>query len=189
MAVDLFYYLSTLPYLKPGDPPPMGSAEFLARCRASLAPDLADAVAQAALLPPTEGAGTETMRRWFAFETFLRNSAAAIRLARFQRSGLTFTPRDTDYLSPSLRKQVEDALALPSPAERENALDMVRWRHLDEMESGHSFDQTLLEIYALRLLLLEKQASRNLKEGKAAFASVLQDGLSQAQASRVDTEL
>ena len=189
MAVDLFYYLSTLPYLRPGDPPPMGSAEFLARCRASLTPDLADAVAQAALLPSAKGNSTETMRRWFAFETFLRNSVATIRLAKYQRSGLTFTPRDTNYLSPALRKQVEDALALSTPPERENALDMVRWRYLDEMESGHSFDQTLLEIYALRLLLLEKQASRNLKDGKSAFDAILQDGLNQAQANRVDTEL
>jgi len=189
MAVDLFYYLSTLPYLKPDDPPPMGSAEFLDRCRESLSPDLAEAVAQAALLPTGQKKCTKTMRRWFTFETYLRNCAATIRLARFQHGGLTFTPKDTDLFSPTIRKQVEEALALSTPAEREKALDLIRWHYLDEMEAGHSFDQPLLEIYALRLLLLEKQASRNLQDGKAAFDAILQDGLRQAQDNRLDTEL
>ncbi len=189
MAVDLFYFLSTLPTLRAGQKPPFSVQQFLENCRSTLPPELAEVAERASLLPQDD-ATSETMAAWYAFETFLRNTTGELRLARLPRgNNLSFHQKESDHLSPGDQKQIEDAMALETPAEREAALDQVRWKFLDSLESCHVFDQDLLEIYAVKLQLLEKQASRTLETGKAAFQEILRNIHQQAVEHRVDAEL
>jgi len=44
----------------------------------------------------------------------------------------------------------------PSIFEAERALDLERWRLLDELSFGHYFDFDALLIYALKLKILER---------------------------------
>ena len=190
MAVDLFYFLSTLPTLRLGQKPPFTYQEFLEKCQADLAPELAAAALAAHLVPHVEAEDrvSPTADAWYDFETFLRNTVAAVRMTKLPRGNLLFPKVVSDYLSPSDRKAIEDAMAQPTPAEREAALDRIRWRFLDGLEACHSFDQPLLEIYALRLQLLGKQNSRTLEAGRDAFRELLENGIRQARQNRVDAE-
>ncbi|MBR0457773.1 MAG: DUF2764 family protein [Victivallales bacterium] len=189
MAVDLFYFLSTLPTLRAGQKPPFSVQQFLENCRNTLPPKLAAAAERASLLPQDEDS-SDTMAAWYAFEAFLRNTTGDIRLTRLPRgNNLSFRKKESNHLSPGDRKLIEDAMALPTPAEREAALDQVRWKFLDSLEACHTFDQDLLEIYAVKLQLLEKQSSRTLETGRAAFQEILRDIHQQALEHRVDAEL
>ena len=48
-------------------------------------------------------------------------------------------------------------------------LDLLRWRFLEEMETGHMFDFDGLCIYKLKLSLLEKYRYRKAELGKDNF--------------------
>ena len=51
----------------------------------------------------------------------------------------------------------------------EKMLDLLRWRFLEEMETGHMFDFDGLCIYKLKLSLLEKYRYRKAELGKDNF--------------------
>lgn len=178
MAGDLFYFLSTLPMLRWGEKPPMSYADFLAGCREALGDAEAVWLARVSLTPGAAPA-TALAARWQEKETFLRNVLAEQRASRRRQSAARWL-RPTTELSPGERKRIEDAMSQATTWEREQALDQLRWQCLDDLGVGHVFDVTLLEIYALRLRLLEKQQSRQAEPGREAFAALVAAGVEQA---------
>ncbi len=185
MALDLFYFLSTLPTLRAGEKPPFTYEEFLAQCAQSLPADMAAKLNVLRIVPGEGSASDESQARWFAFETYLRNVLAELRMNKFPRGSIQSRAHETDFLSPGIRKQLEDAMALSAPLEREEAIDKVRWNFLEELKSCHSFDFTTLAVYSLQLQLLEKQTSRDAARGGEVFQAILEKGLEQATESRV----
>ena len=106
-----------------------------------------------------------------------------------RKSNVVMTNHETNYLSAIEAKRIEEILAIASPLERENALDNLRWKFLDGLATSHTFCKGAVEIYALRLLLLEKQASRQYEAGKAAFDKLMNDGLEKAIKVRTTEEV
>lgn len=178
MAGDLFYYLSTLPMLRWGEKPPLSYEDFLAGSREALGSEAAAWLAQVSLVP-TAAPATALAVRWQEKETFMRNVLAELRASRRRQSAGPWL-RPTTELSSGDRKRIEDAMGLAATWEREQALDQLRWQCLDDLGVGHVFDLTLLEIYALRLRLLEKQQSRQTEPGREAFAALVAAGVEQA---------
>ena len=185
MALDLFYFLSTLPTLRAGEKPPFSYEDFLAQCGQSLPAEMFAKLQTLSIVPHTSAKADETQAQWNSFETFLRNVLAELRQGKFPRGTVQSKLRETDFLSPGVRKQLEDAMGLTAPLEREEAIDRIRWNLLEELKACHSFDFTTLEIYSLQLQLSEKQTSRSAERGSAVFQSILEKGLEQAAEKRV----
>lgn len=183
MPADLFYFLSSLPTLRWSEKPPMNHAEFLARCADNLGKEYAKRLTSLQLLP-SEEATSPLALQWRDFESFVRNTVAELRKAKLRGQKVTFTPRPTTHLSPGDAKRLEEIMAQSSPLERENALDLFRWKYLDDLASAHFYDFASLEIYALKLLLLDKQASRQFEAGQAAFTTLMEEGLKKARTVR-----
>ncbi len=184
MPIDFHYFISTLPMLKRGETPLISHSQLLDNCRSLLASSDAEAIAALSLDVTGEPCVSplETARQWHDFETLLRNTAAALRGARLHRTDVPQKP--TDFISQYIKQRIEEAFALPSPAERETVLDTLRWQFLDSLEHEHPCDLDTVAIYALKLLLLERIASRKLDDGMKAYKQLIADGVQQAEAAR-----
>ena len=60
-------------------------------------------------------------------------------------------------------------IAALDPAERERAVDMLRWRMLDELTWGNEFDFDHICAYRIKLRLAEKYRGRDAKSGRKSF--------------------
>ena len=183
MPADLFYFISSLPTLRWSEKAPFSYAAFMEKCTENLGRDYAQKLAQLQLLPSDEPKSL-IARQWLDFEAFVRNTVGEFRKAKLRRQNIVFTRHETSHLSPGDIKRLEEIMALHSPLERENALDLFRWKYLDDLAAAHFYDDSILEIYALKLLLLEKQASRQLARGQEAFKALTEAGLQKAQEVR-----
>ncbi len=187
---DFFYFLSSLPMPRWGEKPPMSYDRFIALCRSQLGDKLSDEVAALQLVPCENRDGMSPVAEaWNRFETFLRNTVGGIRKSRMRKSKTVMTKHETDYLSSLDAKRIEEILSIASPLERENALDNFRWKFLDGIETQHAYSKGAVEIYALRLLLLEKQASRQYEAGRAAFDKLMNAGFEKALNVRTTEEV
>ena len=100
-------------------------------------------------------AGYAILKKWRDFDTTLRNELVKIRSSRKKVDPAKYL-RESGYADPSVTHIAISAHRNPSVLEAEKILDQERWRHLDELASGHYFDIDFLIIYGFKLLILEK---------------------------------
>jgi hypothetical protein len=158
MASFHTYVVSSLPALMFGMKPPVSFNKFLSLCK-DLIHD--DELAVLAGLAASEGvmcagAQNETLRKWRAFDTVLRNELVEIRASRKKADPAKYLRLDGCPDSSYAAHMAINAYRKPSILEAERALDADRWRELDELSVGHYFDPDTLIIYGLKLLILEK---------------------------------
>lgn len=79
---------------------------------------------------------------------------------------------------------VAQAAAITDVAEREKLIDRIRWRHLDDLETGHDFDFEQLCIYRMRLSILDKYRNRNADTGREVFNTAVDRISSGASATK-----
>jgi len=188
MGADLFYFISSLPTLRLDGQCPFTSPDLIQQCRELLGEDIAARLEKIRLVPDNTEPVDGTVAQWYSFETYLRNT-----LAELRRSRLKLPPEDTGrhVKEPlySYRKRIEEAMALSSTVARENMLDSLRFAYLGELEAGHYFDLPSLELYLLKLLMLDKRSARKLPEGRANFDRLLDAGFTRANEKRIGDEL
>lgn len=176
--------------LRWGEKPSMTYGKFIEQCRGLLGDDLSAEIASLELLPgDTQEGASPVAVAWHDFEVFLRNTVGNIRRNKMRKANTVLSHHETSYLSSLDVKKLEEIMALQSPLERENALDLFRWRYLDSISGDFSYNRGAVEIYALRLLLLEKQTSRQYEAGKAAFDSLMNAGYQKALNARTTEEV
>ena len=101
--------------------------------------------------------GSEVLKKWKYFDINLRNELVKVRAARKKTDPLKYLRHD-EYFEPQIVHIASLSLRNPSIFEAERALDLERWRLLDELSFGRYFDFDALIIYALKLLILERWA-------------------------------
>ena len=162
----MFYgFLSAiLPDLVPGQAQEMSVAEFddMAAEHMSVR-DFADMTAYD---PAAKMKRPAFYRKLVLFDDYLNWKVACIRAEKLGISA-DYPPPDewfseVDYALPA-------AAASNDPAERENALDQLRWQFIDEQIIGHDLDFEYLCAYRLKLVMLEKHLRRNQADGKTVF--------------------
>ena len=182
-----FYYLvSSLPLLRWGSRPALSSEDFLAHCEGQVPPDLLADLARVSLVP-RDGAESAAEKGWGAWDTCMRNHVARARAHHLHRDANPALREETDAF-PNDRKELDDALTQGNPLARERAIDHLRWRRLDELESGHLFDRDRLVVYRLKLLLLEKWSRFDAEVGARNLDELVAAGLLQAADERVTTD-
>jgi len=78
-----------------------------------------------------------------------------------------------DYFS-EIDRGVQEAFSAKDPKLKEKILDNLRWKELDNLESGHQFDVTKLCIYKLRLMICEKWINRQIEKGETNLESIVE---------------
>ena len=159
MSAYYTYLISSLPTLAFGVKPPFSFEVFIQKC-GTLIPDTETEVisrisSRGAFALQDEG--SEVLKKWRYFDINLRNELVKVRAARKKVDPLKYL-RHNEYLEPQVIHIASLSLRNPSIFEAERALDLERWRLLDEISFGHYFDFDTLIIYALKLLILERWA-------------------------------
>jgi hypothetical protein len=111
--------------------------------------------------------------RWFTFENTLRNEMANQRGLRSQRDPIDYLRRNasgeiyTGYgrVSEIIRNAVQET----NPLQGERTIDQLRWDFLDELSLSHFFDIEALQVYYLRLQLVERQNRFKQEAGVKGF--------------------
>ncbi|MDD1715460.1 MAG: DUF2764 domain-containing protein [Methanolinea sp.] len=151
------YLIASLPMLHFGEKPPFSFERFLEQCRQFIPRQ--DFQLIAALPVAVQFSETGTMhgviRKYIEFEVALRNELVRLRAPRRSADPSVYlrtSPRiGTSILPPGIGTMGDLAIL-----EDEKKLDETRWKALDEMAIGHSFDLPLLITYAYKLLILER---------------------------------
>jgi len=153
------YLVASLPMLNFGSKPPLGLKEFLARCAELLGDKdyrlIRNAVSTQGFA--LDGRLTPALLRWKAFDLALRNELAKARAARRKTDASRFL-RGGQASAIQAMHLAQTALRQPNILEAEKYLDGARWHELDEIASGHYFDLEFLLVYALKLVILERQS-------------------------------
>lgn len=155
MPAYYHYLISSLPILQFNLKPALKTDRFIRVC-SGLIPGkelgILKAVVEGKDLPQDM---PSVLRRWFAFDTALRNALVKLRAGRKRKDPAGYI-RKTDYWGLSVGHSAMSAYKNTSLAESEKILDSERWRFLDELSRGHYFDFDFLVVYALKLLILER---------------------------------
>ena len=153
------YLISSLPTLAFGTKPPFSLEVFIQKCESLIS----DAEKENIRKISSQGAfalqdgNSEVLKKWRYFDINLRNELVRVRAARKKIDPLRYLRHD-EYSEPQIIHIASLSLRNPSIFEAERALDLERWRLLDELSFGHYFDFDTLIIYALKLKILERWA-------------------------------
>ena len=171
------YLISSLPALSFGQEPPFSWEKFCILCSEFIPEKDFLLLKQASIDPKdygTQDPGCAVLKKWFSFDTGLRNELAKIRAARkhlepqvFLRPGLS-----ADMAAVHLAHSAQRSPSIP---EAEKILDLERWHKLEEFSFGRYFDHDALIAYALKLLILLRwQKAKEAPVAQKLLAEVLQ---------------
>jgi hypothetical protein len=160
-----YFLIASLPLLAFDVKPPMSLDDFLKACEANLSEG--DAAVMRDLLE-TNGAGSDHpfALQWLDRETELRNAMARLR-ARNQKLSADAWLRPQAGAHVDLQTGVTEAFQAPDPLEREKALDLLRWRILDELAGLNPFSLEAVFSYGLKLRIVRRWADFNRDAGAA----------------------
>lgn len=151
------YVIASLPMLHPGMKPPFSFERFLEACRPLMSEEDFHLLAT---LPQPEHyfekrKRQRTIQRWIEFDVALRNELVRIRAAKKHLEPATYL-RLGGSVGSSLTLAVIAATMNASLLDAEKILDEMRWKKLEELETGHYFDLDHLIVYAYKLLILQR---------------------------------
>ncbi|MDI6759095.1 MAG: DUF2764 family protein [Candidatus Omnitrophota bacterium] len=166
------YLISSLPMLHFEARQVISSDNFLTRCLGFIPKKDIEALCSIFSLEPalTEN---QTLKKWLYFNTSLKNELVKLRAIRKKIDPLKYLRPDT-YSDSSIYHTALAAQRNPSPLEGERLLDRQRWQFLDELAIGHYFDLTILIIYALKLLILERWERINTADKKILLEKIME---------------
>ncbi len=175
--MSLYYFiLSSLPTLKYGEPPPIKSDDFLSVCATWLDAKKYEVIKNIELVPKQELSTKikpySALDQWHKWETCLRNRIVRARKTPFSVDPAFFIRPEKDYFS-EIDAGIQDAFSSSNPLNKEKIIETMRWKRLNELESGHMFDFYSLCIYRLKLLLLEKSELRKVDAGRKNFDEII----------------
>ena len=157
-----YFFSAALPELRPGETPPLALSEFDADAELQLTPRHYRMMVEEDPAARVYG----EMRR---FEEYLRTRIAEKRAEKLKIPA--------DFAEPEAFYSEVDAalgqLAQLDPAERERAVDMLRWKMLDELTWNDEFGFDHICAYRIKLRLAEKYRGRDAKTGRKFFDSAV----------------
>ncbi len=175
MKEQYYYVITSLPYLSLSEELPIRKDDFLANCQKYIKKTDFDILESISLFDAEKDeVSLDVIRRFFKWETGLRNS-----LVRLRAESLGLEPdefiRDeiVDHFQALL---AEEAFNADSPLMAEEILNKARWRYLDELEFEHYFDIERLVIFFIKLQILERTSSFDAEEGRERLNAIVSQG-------------
>lgn len=164
-----YYLVSSLPSLRSDGAMPFDYATFLSMCRSAVSDSK---YRQLEELTVASDKGP-LLKEWAAFYGVLSKEMTYQRSLKLGRPCEPPAERDSDAV-----KTVTAALNAKNPLEAENMLLALEFEKLDSLVSMHYFDDYVLNGYALKLRLLERQCAFNKEGGQKEFRRLF-DGIQQ----------
>ena len=171
MAREYIYFAGSLPMLFFGSAMPMSVAQFDENAAHLLDEATAELLRQATLYAPEQEALPENVRKFYDFETALRNSALDFR-KKYRPDAADFKRGNPDFYS-EITPALTQAAGCADLLEAEKIIDRLRWNAAESLTVGHYADLTMLALYRIRLQILEKYLVRNAENGNQALEKIL----------------
>ncbi len=166
-----YYLVASLPVIKPGEPPPLRTEDFVRDCAGLLSDhELADL--KAVLFGEAERGFDPFMERWYGAATQIGNAVARGRAGKL---GIEARPylRDAFNYSSIIDKMVVDALAHENPLEKEKALDRCRFAVVDELAGLNAFDFSKVLAFAVKLKIAERWQLLDAVKGQEEVEAII----------------
>ena len=162
------YFLSSLPTLAFGAPPPFSSGELRQAAEGNLSAN--DLAALDALIDDSPS-GHPFVAAWRDRETQLRNAVARARAAR---AGADAAPwlRPHGGWSAAIESGVSAAFQEADPLARHRALARLRWDAAGDLVGADAFSAAAVLAYAVRLSILEDLATFDAEKGLARLQAI-----------------
>jgi len=158
MANRYYYLISSLPYLRFEERPPITKEQFLSECRKWLDPtDLRDLNTADIKELDIRSGDPEIIKDWKSFDIALRENIADIRRSR------------KDASQEKVPVSFKEVFKAKTPLLVEKRLDRMRWDFIEDREVDRHFDINTLLLYSLKLQILERHATFDQERGKAVF--------------------
>jgi hypothetical protein len=153
-----YYLVSSLPYLRFGQEPPISKEDFTAECAKWLSSQDAKAVVSADIdIPKIKSGDPDLLKEWKNFDLELKEALAKARKAKRAGEG---------YKAEGELKNITER---ENPLLMEKSFERMRWTFLEEKELGYNFDVNRLIIYFLKLQILERLAMFDKDKGETFF--------------------
>jgi len=164
--VGTYYFtVASLPYLTSHTHPGLSNEEFVTYLSDKITPAELERITACSLIPQSYSQEDLVVSKWNAFETSLRNQLA---LLRSKKQDLTYEGGHESVLF-GLEEKAREAVNLTNPLEAEEFLDDIRWAYLEDLELTHYFDLPRLQIYYLKLQILNRKFLFKKEKGKVNF--------------------
>ncbi len=168
-----WYLVSSLPYLRFGEKPPVTAARFRAACAGHLSDEeTADIEAVLENREPSSGAASNL---WNS-EVQLRDAVVRVRAKNRGTDASKFL-KTHDGFSVSIEKAVTDAFTRPNPLEQEAELDRARWTLADELALSEPFGFPAVLAFAVKLRIAERWAGLDEAAGQAKVEEFVKAGV------------
>lgn len=171
--MSYYYLISSLPAIIFGEKPYYSSEEFVKLCSSWIGKSNIEKLSKLTLSPEDTATDSCFAKDWYKYEKILRNSSVKSRASKLNKDPLSYLkPENKIYTD--IERSVQDSFSAANPLEKELALDRLRWKIIDFLETGHFFDLEKLCAYKLRLLICEKWISRKPEDGQRNLDAVLE---------------
>jgi hypothetical protein len=168
-----YFTVSSLPYLRFEDPPPLSLDAFHTVCVQWLKPTDYRLVSNASLADLSDTHPTcPVLERWREWEISLRDELVKLRAARLGVDPFRYLVPSSFVIGSA--ELAQEASGMVNPLEAEGLLNRARWRILEELEVGHYFDVERLVVYSLKLQLLERKALYERERGREKFEGIFE---------------
>ena len=169
------FLTASLPDLQLDAPAPMTVAAFHEICKEELSEEKFAALTafDGSVTPDFRGSDTlpAVYNAYGKFELYLRNRIAK---RRAEKAGVQLElPDPPEYFS-EFDFAAASLVSMTDPAERELAVDRLRWNFIEEQLTGKDFSFDFLCAYRLKLVILNKYRNRKLEPGKKNFDAALE---------------
>lgn len=159
---DLWYLVSSLPYLRFGEKPPMSAETFRAACVGWLTDhELAQIDTMLENREPPSGPASSLWNK----EVQLRDAVVRVRA---KNRGIDSSPfiKPHDGFSAAIEKMVTDAFTRPDPLEQQMELDRARWTLAEELAVFQPFSFLAVLAFAVKVRIAERWAGLDETVGK-----------------------
>jgi hypothetical protein len=160
--------------LKFGERPPMTLEELRDACRMLQEQDRQEV--EYVLADRLDEAQSVFAGRWRQVQTQLRDAVARIRAGHRNVDAAGYSRPFQGY-DVSIERDVEEAWTRPTPLEREQALDRLRWRLLDELSLDQPFGLPTILAFALQLKMLIRWVELEEETGRKRLETLITTNL------------
>ncbi len=168
-----WYLVSSLPYLRFGEKPPLDRIAFRAACVGQLVPaDLAVLDAVLENCEPPAGAALQ----WWTGEVQLRDAVVRVRAKARSADASRFIKPHVGF-STTIEKMVADAFTRSNPLEQEMEIDRARWILAEEIAVSDPFGFPAVLAFAVKLRIAERWAAMDEKTGQERVEDVVTSAL------------
>lgn len=168
MLKQYYYFISSLPLLDFHQKAPFSFKEFLVEVERQIGGGDFAVLREATLAYDCLKAEHPALQAWADFNRQLKNEIVRFRSKKFSKDPVDFM-RGDHYVPQEISDAVSQATKNANPLEAEKALDLFRWKKLEELSAGHLFDLTALIVYALKLQILDRHQVLSSPQGQALF--------------------